>query len=48
VIARHAVKSFVPKTRADAISFVAGTIVALVLMVFHRVLFGPAVVSFGV
>ena len=48
VIARHAVKSFVPKTRADAISFVAGTIVALVLMVVHRVLFGPAVVSFGV
>jgi uncharacterized membrane protein len=47
-IARHAVKSFVPKPRADVISVVAGTVVALLLMIFHRVLFGTAVVSFGV
>ena len=45
---RGAVASFAPRPRADAIAIVAGTIIALVVMTFHRVLFGPMVVSFGV
>lgn len=47
-VRRHAVKTFVPRVRADVISVVAGTMVALLVMTFHRVLFGPAVVSFGI
>ena len=45
---RGTVATFVPRARADSISIVAGTVVALLVMTFHRVLFGPSVVSFGV
>jgi uncharacterized membrane protein len=45
--ARHAVARFEPRARADVISVVAGTLVALLVMAFHRVLFGHAVVPFS-
>ena len=48
VTRRRAVAVFEPRWRADIIAVVAGTIVALLVMTFHRVLFGPAVVSFSV
>jgi uncharacterized membrane protein len=48
VVQRGAVASFVPRARADLISVVAGIVVALLVMTFHRVLFGPGVVPFGV
>jgi len=47
-VRRDATKSFVPTVKHDVIAIVAGTIVALVIMAFHRVLFGHAVVPFGV
>ena len=47
-IARGAVKSFEPTIKHDVIAVVGGTVVALVVMTFHRLLFGPAVVSFGI
>jgi uncharacterized membrane protein len=47
-VRRHAVATFEPRTRADVISVVAGTVAALLLMTFHRVLFGHAVVPFSV
>jgi uncharacterized membrane protein len=47
VVRRHAVAVFEPRWTADVIAVVAGTIVALVVMALHRVLFGPAVVSFS-
>ena len=46
--ARGAVKSFEPTVKHDVIAVVGGTAVALIVMTFHRVLFGPAVVPFGV
>ena len=48
VIARGAVKSFEPKIKHDVIAVVGGTLVALAVMTFHRVLFGVPVVPFGV
>jgi uncharacterized membrane protein len=48
VLGRGAVASFAPRTRADLISVAAGVVAALLLMFFHRVLFGTAVVPFGV
>jgi uncharacterized membrane protein len=45
---RHAVAAFEPRWRADIVAVVAGTVVALLVMTFHRVLFGPAVVPFSV
>ncbi len=45
---RHAVKSFTPTARHDAIAIVAGVALALVVMMFHRALFGVGVVPFGV
>ncbi len=45
---RHAVKTFTPTARHDVIAIVAGAVLALVVMTFHRSLFGAAVVSFGV
>jgi uncharacterized membrane protein len=45
---RGAVKAFTPRLRADVISIVAGGAVALLVMTFHRFLFGPVVVPFGV
>ena len=47
-IARGAVKSFEPTAKHDVIAVAGGTLVALVVMTLHRVLFGPAVVPFGV
>ena len=47
-ISRHAVKSFVPEAKFDVIAVVAGIVVALGVMTFHRMLFGKAVVTFGV
>lgn len=47
-ISRHAVKSFEPVVRQDGIAIVAGIALALVVMFYHRTLFGGAVVSFGV
>jgi uncharacterized membrane protein len=48
VLQRGAAASFAPRIRADLISVIAGIAGALLAMVFHRVLFGPAVVPFGV
>lgn len=47
-VSRHAVASFEPRARADVINVVAGTVIALLVMTFHRLLFGPAVVPFSV
>jgi uncharacterized membrane protein len=47
-VQRGAVKSFEPTIRHDGIAIVAGTVVALAVMTFHRVLFGVPVVGFGV
>jgi putative Ca2+/H+ antiporter (TMEM165/GDT1 family) len=44
---RHAVKSFTPTARHDAIAIVAGVALALVVMTFHRALFGAVVAPFG-
>src|SRR5581483_11812646 len=44
VTRRHAVAALEPRWRADVIAVVAGTVIALLVMTFHRVLFGPAVV----
>ncbi|TMH26633.1 MAG: NnrU family protein, partial [Betaproteobacteria bacterium] len=46
-VQRGATATFVPTVRADIISIVAGTVVALLLMTFHRTLFGVPVVPFG-
>jgi uncharacterized membrane protein len=46
-ISRHAVKSFEPVVRQDVIAIVAGILLALVVMIFHRTLFGVPAVSFG-
>ena len=48
VVQRGAVKAFTPRLRADVICIVAGSALALLVMTFHRILFGPVVVSFGV
>jgi uncharacterized membrane protein len=46
-VARHAVKTFEPALRFDVIAVTAGVVLALAFMVFHRSLFGVAVVPFG-
>jgi len=46
-VSRHAVASFEPRARADVISIVGGTLVALLVMALHRVVFGHAVVPFS-
>jgi uncharacterized membrane protein len=46
-IGRGAVKSFEPMIKHDVIAVVGGTAVALVVMTFHRMLFGVPVVPFG-
>ena len=48
VIGRGAVKSFVPERKHDAIAVVGGAAIALAVMTLHRMLFGVAVVPFGV
>ena len=47
-VQRHAVKTFEPVARHDVIAVIAGVVVALVLMTFHRVLFGVQVAPFGI
>ncbi|HEX7636526.1 MAG TPA: NnrU family protein [Noviherbaspirillum sp.] len=47
-VARHATKSFTPVARQDVIAVVAGTVLALLVMVFHRKLFGVMAVGWGV
>lgn len=46
-VARGAVKPFQPRPRHDVIALGAGLVLALVVMAFHRWLFGPPVVSWG-
>jgi len=46
-IRRRAIKTFEPVARVDVIAILAGIVIALVLMTFHRVLFGVRVVPFG-
>lgn len=46
-VRRHAVKSFTPAARHDVIAIVAGIVLALVVMTFHRTLFGAVVAPFG-
>ena len=48
VVQRGAVKTFEPVPRHDAIAVVGGVVVALVIMTLHRLLFGAAVVPWGV
>jgi uncharacterized membrane protein len=47
VVQRGAVASFEPRVRADLVSVIAGIVAALLVMTFHRVLFGVPVVPFG-
>ena len=37
----------VPRARADVMGMVGGVVIALVVMMLHRVIFGHAVVPFG-
>ncbi len=46
-VQRRAVKSFAPTARHDVIAIVSGVVLALVVMTYHRALFGVAVVPFG-
>jgi len=48
VLHRGAAASFAPRGRADLISMAAGVVAALLVMIFHRLLSGTAVVPFGV
>ena len=47
-IARGAVKAFEPMVKHDVIAVIGGTAVAIIVMTFHRILFGIPVVAFGV
>jgi uncharacterized membrane protein len=47
-VQRHATKLFAPSARHDAIAVVVGIVAALAVMALHRVLFGAAVVPWGV
>jgi uncharacterized membrane protein len=47
-IQRHAVKTSEPRLRPDVIAVIAGIVIALLFMTFHRVLFGVRVVPFGI
>jgi uncharacterized membrane protein len=46
-IARGATRTFVPRARADVMGIVGGVVIALIVMTLHRVIFGHAVVPFG-
>jgi uncharacterized membrane protein len=46
-VKRHAVKTFTPTLKHDAIAVVAGVALALLVMRYHGPLFGPTVVPFG-
>ena len=47
-IGRGAVKTFVPEAKYDAMAVVGGIGVALVVMTFHRLLFGVPVTAFSI
>jgi uncharacterized membrane protein len=47
-VSRNAVKEFEPAARQDVMAIVGGTALALVVMTFHRTLFGVAAVPFAV
>jgi uncharacterized membrane protein len=47
-ISRRAVKAFQPQFKYDLMAVVGGLVVAYLVVVFHRVLFGVPVASFGV
>lgn len=47
-VSRHAVKTFVPQAKFDVMAIVGGTVVALLVMTFHRVLFGVPAVPFSI
>lgn len=47
VLQRHATKPFTPSARYDLIAVVAGVIAAVIVMALHRLLFGAAVVAWG-
>ena len=47
LVRREPIMPFVPRARADAIAVAAGVAISLLVMLFHRVLFGPRVVPFG-
>ncbi|MEP6943840.1 MAG: NnrU family protein [Betaproteobacteria bacterium] len=47
-VSRGAFVAFAPRWKSDAIAVVAGAVVALLVMLLHRILFGVGVVSFGV
>lgn len=46
-VQRHAVKQFVPVARQDAMAIGAGLVLALLVMAFHRMLFGVMAVPWG-
>ncbi|RZI44453.1 NnrU family protein [Herbaspirillum sp. HC18] len=46
-IQRHATKSFTPVARQDAMAVGAGVVLALLVMAFHRQLFGVPAVHWG-
>ena len=45
---RPTTKTFVPEGKFDLMAIVGGALLALLVMTFHRLLFGPMVVSFGI
>lgn len=46
-VQRHAVKQFVPVARQDAMAIGSGLVLALIVMAFHRQIFGVAAVPWG-
>lgn len=46
-IARHATKNFTPVARQDVMAIVGGVVLALIVMTFHRPLFGVLAVPWG-
>ena len=47
-IRRHAIKPFKPVIKQDAIAVIAGILLALLVMSFHRQLFGVRAVGWGI
>ncbi|HJV75688.1 MAG TPA: NnrU family protein, partial [Noviherbaspirillum sp.] len=47
-VQRNATKQFTPVLRQDVMAIVGGIVVALVVMAFHRPLFGVAAVPWGI
>ena len=47
-ISRNAVKSFVPRRKFDIMAVTGGVVLAVGVMILHRMFFGVPVVAFGV